>query len=104
VVGSVGIPAGISPALRVKKLDGADPHATAHLHWPTAADPAAWEHYQVRRTATDETRPYGVLYEDAAFRAKEYQDLAATGRLWYYQVHVVDCAGRVAPDPLALSP
>lgn len=99
-----GRPNGISPALRVKKAAGRDPFTSAHLTWFAAADPQDWEHYEIRRTTTCETRPYPVLASDPSMRAKEFVDDAVPGPLWFYQVHVRDCAGRLAPDPMELSP
>ena len=96
-------PVGVSPALRVSKAVGADPHATAWLHWETASA-RPWQRFEVRRTTTASVRPYPVVLGDPTFAALEWTDVAATGPLLFYQVHVADCAGGQAPDPLALSP
>ncbi len=98
------LPAPVSPWLRVVKAAGMDPHSTAHLQWPGVSPIEAWQRYEIRRTDVDETRPYPVLMGDPTFQLTDYVDATASGPLWYYQVHVVDCAGAIEPDPLALSP
>jgi hypothetical protein len=97
-------PAGISPALRASKVDGADPHSVVRFHWAAAPALLPWEHYEVRRTAVASSRPYPLLFVDPAFTAREHVDAAATGPLLFYQVYVADCAGRAAPGILDLSP
>jgi hypothetical protein len=97
-------PIAIGAALRVSKASGLDPHATAHLDWTLAPPPQQWEHYEARRTSTPALRPYPSVLTDPTFVAHDWIDLAASGPLWFYQVHVTDCAGNAAPDPLALSP
>jgi hypothetical protein len=97
------LPVGMSPALRVQKVPGMDQYSTCRLHWETAVL-KPWEHWEIRRTQTDDVRPYPLLFVDPAFVAMEHIDATATGLLYYYQVHTVSCAGDMAPDVMALSP